>query len=77
MINPFGGKIKTSKDSHYLNKPPLYEMLVSRKKAMIDLREDHLSEQVCEVKRSKVRGERGWRRMRSQKKNRKEAKGKK
>lgn len=32
-----------SEDSHYLNEPPLYELLVSRKKAMIDLREDHLS----------------------------------
>lgn len=30
-------------DSHYLNEPPLYELLVSGKKAVIDLREDHLS----------------------------------
>lgn len=29
--------------SSYLNEPALYELLVCRKKAMIDLREDHLS----------------------------------
>lgn len=29
--------------SGYLNEPALYELLVCGKKAMIDLREDHLS----------------------------------
>lgn len=42
--------------SHYLNEPPLYELLVSRKKAMIDLREDHLSRCVrSRGRRSEVR----------------------
>lgn len=57
---------QTSEDSHYLNETPLYELLVSRKKAMIDLREDHLSRCVrSRGRRSEVRE--GWRRMRSQK----------
>lgn len=30
-------------NSLYLNEPPLYQLLVSGKKAVIDLREDHLS----------------------------------
>lgn len=41
-------------NSLYLNEPPLYQLLVSGKKAVIDLREDHLSRR--EVKRSEVRG---------------------
>lgn len=32
-----------SEVKHYLNEPALNELLISRKKAMIDLREDHLS----------------------------------
>lgn len=32
-----------SEVKHYLNEPTLNELLISRKKAMIDLREDHLS----------------------------------
>lgn len=57
--------------SHYLNEPPLYELLVSGKKAMIDLREDHLSRCVrSRGRRSEVRE--GWRRMRSQKKKKEE-----
>ena len=46
------GERRTSEGSHYLNEPALYELLVSRKKAMIDLREDHLSRCV----RSRGRG---------------------
>lgn len=30
-------------NSLYLNEPPLYQLLVGGKKAVIDLREDHLS----------------------------------
>lgn len=61
--------------SHYLNEPPLYELLVSGKKAMIDLREDHLSRCVrSRGRRSEVRE--GWRRMRSQKKEEEEEEGK-
>ena len=48
--------------SHYLNETPLNELLVSGKKAMIDLREDHLSRCVrSRGRRSEVRE--GWRRM--------------
>lgn len=56
-----------SEVKHYLNEPTFNELLISRKKAMIDLREDHLSRS----KRSEVRGGRGWRGdslMKSQKK---------
>jgi len=57
--------------SHYLNEPSLYELLVSGKKAMIDLREDHLSRCVrSRSRRSEVRE--GRRRMRSQKKQEEE-----
>lgn len=42
--------------SLYLNEPPLYQLLVSRKKAVIDLREDHLSRCVrSRGRRSEVR----------------------
>lgn len=34
---------KKSEVKHYLNEPTFNELLISRKKAMIDLREDHLS----------------------------------
>lgn len=40
-------------NSLYLNEPPLDQLLVSGKKAVIDLREDHLSRR----QRSEVRGE--------------------
>ncbi|TNN83939.1 hypothetical protein EYF80_005810 [Liparis tanakae] len=40
---PGGPERQERGHSHYLNEPPLYELLVSGKKAMIDLREDHLS----------------------------------
>lgn len=57
--------------THYLNEPSLYELLVSGKKAMIDLREDHLSRCVrSRGRRSEVRE--GWRRMKSQRRKKKE-----
>lgn len=61
--------------THYLNEPSLYELLVSGKKAMIDLREDHLSRCVrSRGRRSEVRE--GWRRMKSQRRKKKEEEGK-
>lgn len=38
-----GNRKQETGNSLYLNEPPLYQLLVSRKKAVIDLREDHLS----------------------------------
>lgn len=56
---------------YYLNESSLYELLVSGKKAMIYLWEDHLSRCVrSRSRRSKVRE--GWRSRRSQKKKQEE-----
>lgn len=38
---PSGGAVREKQ--HYLNESTFNELLISRKKAMIDLREDHLS----------------------------------
>lgn len=69
-----GGQRDEWVHSHYLNETSFYELLVSGKKAMIDLREDHLSRCVrSRGRRSKVRE--GWRRMKSQKKEEEEEGG--
>lgn len=51
-----GQRDETGHTHYYLNEPSLYELLVSGKKAMIDLWEDHLSRCVrSRSRRSKVR----------------------